>query len=345
MLTTAFSSLNLPWILANCNFEKTSTLPIVLFELFIFSGVGVSFLVLSKIKDRLWFRFLVMAIAVFTFELFTMPMWHNYHMGFWAYLYSDISWILTIGWTALFLSVVTLTDQLLPGWKEPKRFMVYLVILALAVPMLEAVVVNIGIRSYSPEVLQSLSRIFVWNVPIEVLYYSLVFSTLIIAFYKYWSFVLDQPLIPLKKRQWVRSFFLAFIAVFLFEVMVEPMVNNEKFPAWSYIFHDISFILIGAWILVIGATAGMVGKFFMHLPAPLRFCIAIGISSSFAFPLEAWLIHSGYRVYQANTLHSYSGIVTPTFHLPIEIGFAVPLYMALMIAFIRYWETVLDNRF
>jgi hypothetical protein len=62
-----------------------------------------------------------------------------------------------------------------------------------------------------------------FGVPVEVLYYVPVFTTLAIAFYKYWSFVIDDDaLVPVKKRKWLRAIVLAFAGVFMFEVLVEP---------------------------------------------------------------------------------------------------------------------------
>ncbi|MFB2968703.1 hypothetical protein ACE1CD_07000 [Aerosakkonema sp. BLCC-F183] len=339
------SHLYLNPILANCNFDKSPTLPIVGFEIFIFAGVAAAFIILSKITDKLPLRFLIMSAGVMMFELFTAPMWHNYRMGWWAYVYHDVSWILTIGWSALILGVVLLVDKLLPDWKEWKKFVIYLIILTLAVIVLETIVVNIGLRSYAPEVIDATSGIWVAGVPLEILYYVPVFMALVICFYKYWSFVIDDiPLIPVKRRKWVRSFFLACMGIFLFEVMIEPMVSNEKFPKWSYIFHDISFIQTGMWILIVGFAAAVIGKFFLHYPTPQRFVIAVIITTAIAWPIESWLMQNNYRVYNHSTVETWLGYKTPILNTPVELAFAIPIYMTLIIVFIRYWETIIDNR-
>ena len=333
------------WLIANCAFDKTPTVPILLFEAFIGIGVIACFLILPRIKDQIFQRFFIIAIAVLIFELFTAPMWHNHRMGDWAYLYRDVSWILTLGWTALILSVVVITDNLLADWKEWKRFFVYQGVLTLLVCFLEAIVVNIGIRSYAPEVLQSLSGVFVAKVPIEVLYYTPVFMGLVISFYKYWCFLIeDQILIPVKRRKWLRGFFITALGIFLFEVMIEPMVSNEKLPQWSFIFHDISLLLTGLWIIVIGLTAILVSRFFIRFSTAQTFIIALIISTALALPIEYWLMMQGYRVYGDSAIHNFSGFMIPNLNLPVEIAFAIPCYMALIIAFIRYWEIVFDNR-
>ena len=319
MMTTLYYPL-----LAHCSFDKNATLPIILFEAFIFAGVGASFFILGKVKDKIWLRFLVMSVGVLIFELFTSPMWNNYKMGQWAYVYHDVSWILTIGWTALILGVVLLVDKFLEHWKEWKRFGVYLGILTALILPLEMIVVNVGLRSYAPEVLGVISGIFILGVPLEVLYYI--------------------PVLPVKGRKWLRSLFIAFLGVFLFEVMIEPIVRNENFPQWSYVFHDISIILIAAWVLIIGVAAVAIARFFIHYPIMARFGIALIITSALAWPLESWLIINKYRIYGESAVKSYTGFTTPWTNLPIEITFAITFYMALIIAFIRYWETVLDNK-
>ncbi|MBW4496112.1 MAG: hypothetical protein KME26_24175 [Oscillatoria princeps RMCB-10] len=342
------SHLYLSPVLAHCNFDKTPTLPIVMFEVFILAGVAGAFLILPKIKDKVLVRFLVMAAGVLLFEMFTAPMWNNHKMGWWAYVYHDVSWILTLGWTALILGVVLLVDKFLESWKEWKKFGVYLGVLTLAVVPFEMIAVNTGIRSYAPEVREAVSGIFILGVPVEILYYVPVFGGLVITFYKYWSFLIDgeliAPLKPLARRKWLRSLLITFLGVFLFEVMIEPMVRNEKLPQWSYIFHDISILMTGMWILAIGLTAIVVTRFFIHYPMIQRFFIATAIAGAVAWPVESWLIVSGYRVYGPSAVNNFTGFVTPVTGVPVEVAFAIPCYMALIIAFIRYWEIILDNR-
>ncbi len=338
------SNLHSLLLLADYTFEKSANLPTILFEAFTLGGSLVAFLVLMRIVDKLWLRFLITGLAVFVFELFTGPMWINERLGPWAYVIHDVSWILTIGWTALILSVVILVDHFLAAWSEKKRFAAYLVILLALVVVLETIVVNLGIRSYAPEVLAATTGFRVLGVPIEILYYVPVFTALVITFYKYWSFVIDgEVMIPVKKRRWLRAIGIAFIAVFLFELMVEPMVVNAKLPEWSYVFHDISFLLTGLWVLLIGAGAVIVERFLLPLPIPLRFVAGVLIIGALALPIESWLVINGYRVYGQSAVERFTGFTTPVSGVASEVAFAIPCYLALVIAFIRYWEITLDN--
>ena len=335
----------LPCLLASLSFEKTATFPTILFEVVVVLASFVGWMIMSKLTDKLPSKLFAMGVGVLTFELFTGPMWINERMGPWAYLYNDLSWILTLGWTTLILGVVVLVDRYLPTWRAPQRFAAYILALLGPIAALEVLVVKLGIRSYSPEVRDATCGVTIQGAPIEILFYAPVFTSLVITFYKYWSFVIDQAaLIPVNKRKWIRGTVLAFIAVFLFEIMIEPMIENRNLPAWSYVYHDISLILIASWVLIIGIGAVVIERHFLHLPMGIRFVLAVMLIGALALPLESWLALGGYRVFGPSMVERFTGLNNPITGLPAEIGFAVPCYLALIVAFIRYWEIVLDNR-
>ncbi len=324
---------------------RATTVPIALFNASVIgSAIGVFFWLRRRV-DKLWLKAAAMATGVLIFEVFTAPMWINDNMGRWAYVYADVSWILTLGWTAMMLSVVVLVDDQFAHWKAPRRFAAYLGVLLALVVIAEAVVVGVGIRKYSPEVLDSVSGVKLLGVPIEILFYAPVFTSLVIAFYKYWSFVIDDvALVPVKKRKWLRAIVLGFIAVFFFELVIEPMVRNERFPAWSYLYHDISFVSTALWVLLIGVAAFLIDRFLVGYPITLRFIAALFIIAALALPAESWMIANGYRVYGESAVANFTGFTTPITGVAVEVAFAIPLYLALVVGFIRYWEIVLDNQ-
>lgn len=332
-------------LLAHCTFEKASTPQTLTFDAVVLLGSAIALFCFQRMVPRLWLRFLATAAAVFVFELFTGPMWLNEHLGRFAYVYTDVSWILTVGWTTLILGVVILVDRYLRNWSERKRFGAYLLILLGPVLVAEIATVQLDIRSYSQEVRDVVSGVRIAGVPIEILYYVPVFTALVIAFYKYWSFMLDDvALVPVRKRKWLRGIALAFIGVFAFELLVEPMVSNEKLPEWSYVYRDISVLMTGTWVLLIAVAAVLLGRYLLTLSLPQRFAIAILIISSLALPMESWLINHGYRVYGHSAVSNFTGYKTFVTGIPVEVAFAIPCYLMLIVAFIRYWEVVLDNR-
>ena len=122
------------------------------------------------------------------------------------------------------------------------------------------------------------------------------------------------------------------------------MVKNEKFPQWSYVYHDITFLMTGMWVLLIAVAAVVIDRFTIGLSIPLRFAAALLLISALALPIESWLIMNGYRVYGESAVMNFSGFQTPITGVAVEVAFATPCYMALIVGFVRYWEIVLDNR-
>lgn len=331
-------------LLTVCGFDKTPTPAVLVFQAVVLAATAAGLVWLARFRDRMPLRFAVMALGVLIFELFMAPMWHNEHLGWWAYLYRDVSWVLTALWSLLFLLVVELGDRLLPRWRAWQRFALNLLVLTLLALPLELLVVQLGIRSYAPEVREAVRGAWVGGVPLEVLFYVPVFASLVIGFYRYWSFVIDDTLlIPVRRIRWGRGLLLTTIAVLLFELMVEPMVLNVGFPGWSFVYRDVSILMTGLWVLVIAITAALVYGLAAHLPIALRYLLALAIATAIALPIEYGLVAAGWRVYGPSALANFSGFSIPVLGAPVEIAFAIPCYLALVIGFIRYWEIVLDN--
>lgn len=328
-----------------CTFERDPTPAILAFEGIVLAAAAGVLYTFRRFDPKVVWRFATIAVGVLIFEMFTGPMWRNEHLGVWAYVYHDLSWILTVGWTTLILATVVLVDRRLHSWRAASRFGAYLAILTGVVLVAEAVVVNLGIRSYSPEVQQTIVGVYVAGVPIEALYYVPVFMALVIGFYKYWAFVIDNELLmPVLKKRWWRTLGLTALAVLLFELMIEPMVVNNGFPSWSYIYRDITVLMTGLWIVLIAAATIVIDKVFLHLDLRVRFLGYIGLIGIMALPIEAWFIQNGFRIYGPSATADFTGFRTPVTGVPVEVAFAIPLYMALIVGFVRYWETVAENR-
>ena len=346
-LSPRFALLGLPPLLnGSCAVDKTLTAASLNAELVGLVLVLVGLAWLSRLRDRLPTHFALMALGVLFFELFTAPMWNNSHLGRWAYLYNDVSWILTLGWTVLFLLVLHLVDRCLPQWRALPRYLLCLVVITIITVPLETALVAVGIRSYAPEVQEAAVGGFVHGVPVAILYYMPVFAALVIGFYRYWSFVIDSTvLIPVRRIRWRRGLILATLAVLLFELLVEPMVQNRGFPSWGYFYRDINGTIIALWVLVIAFTSLVVNRYFALRPVAFRMVFALLVTTAIALPIEYGFYVSGMRVYGPSAMANFSGFTVPILQAPVEIAFAIPCYMALVLATIRYWEIVLDNRF
>ncbi len=328
------------------SFDKTLTTSSFAFILLVVIGTAMALTLLYRTKKLPWRHFGMMFLGVLIFEMFTAPLWNNAHLGSFGYLYRDVSWILTLGWTSLILLVVLGVDFFAKKLKEYQRFFLYLLfVLLIAIPF-EALLVFIGVRSYAPEVESIIRNSFIsgTSIPLQIFYYIPVFSALVIGFYKYWMLhYTDQPLIPLKKEKLGRTLVLTVLAVILFEVLVDPMVVNKGFPEWSYIYRDMSIILTGAWIVAIWIVTSLVDSFFKHLDLVKRFSLYLVFGSLLTWPVESLLIKEGFRVYGPSATDNFSGFVTPLTGVPVEIAFAIPFYLTLMICFVRYWQITLDS--
>jgi hypothetical protein len=204
-------------------------------------------------------------------------------------------------------------------------------------------VVALGIRGYAPEVMQVLAGSFMLGtlITLHLLYYVPVFMTLVICFYKYWAPVVDGDALPEPSElSWLRSLVLGLVGVFFFEVMIEPLVDNRGFPAWSYLYRDISVIMTGFWLALIWLATNLVDQLLPRVGALYRFALYLVTISIVAIPIEGWLLINGYRVYGPSATANFSGLRTVIADLPVEVLAAIPLYLALVICFVRYWERI-----
>src|SRR6266545_7265551 len=159
-------------------FDKEPTPAILAFELLIFLATGLAFWLGPRYRSHFGAHYAVLAGGVLIFELFTAPMWNNFKLGFWGYVYKDVSWILTLGWTTTIMGTMVLVDRVWAGWGEGRRFVGYLVVMSALQEVLR--------DSYLP----------VLGVSVHQVYYVPVFLSLVIGFYKYWVPSLDGAVLP-----------------------------------------------------------------------------------------------------------------------------------------------------
>jgi hypothetical protein len=150
--------------------------------------------VLRKSNDKIYRRFGLAVLAVLLFEYFTHPLWINANLQPWAYIYLDVSWIITLCWVDLILVSMAIGEHMLPKAKEWKKFIFTMVLITISGLYLEWLFLRLGIREY-PEVIQEyLAASFrIGNVvPIVELLYIPTFMALIIGFVKYWELALGS---------------------------------------------------------------------------------------------------------------------------------------------------------
>lgn len=329
-----------------CQFEKIANIPTLIFELLVIAlSIGVIGYLVSKKNWVLLKRFGLIATGILIFELFTQPLWNNYSMSWWAYLYVDVSWILTLGWTMIIYFAWLITEKYIHPPKEYQRFFYTLFISAITGLAAEAVVISLGIRSYSPEVQEIISGYTpLFNIPLEAFFYIPLFMTLVISFVKYWELIINKiPIAPYRGVVHWKSVVVAFVGVFLYEVMNEPAVANIGWPEWSYIYHDVNLIRIILWVLILAIGSHIVNRGFYKQSPFVRFGTAVMLLTLLTIPLENWLYTHGMRQYGETLQSGFYGITIPGTNLPAEILFAVALYVTLIIAFVRYWVAIWDK--
>jgi hypothetical protein len=272
-------------------------------------------------------------------------MWTNQHLGPWAYVYSDVSWILTIGWTVLISLSIYVVEQVLRA-KEPwKRYVLFLLIITPVTIACDGLVRGLGIRESSPETAAAAgSAMFpIIDVPVAGLYYVPVVMTLVYSFYKHWLPAIEPGAASTGRLPFLNRLLLTAVAVVLFEIVVEPMATNQDFPAWSYVFHDITVIMTGLWVLIVTVSTLAVDRVLRTTDVRLKFAAYLTLITLVAAPIEAWFIQNGYRVYGPSATADFIGLRTVILDLPIEVLAAIPLYLSLVISFVRYWDGSVDR--
>ena len=139
-------------------------------------------------------KFLILLIAVLLFEFMTEPMWNNSGFQSWAYIWQDITWIITLGWVGIFMFTFLIVDNAFRNASENKKFWIYLLVIEAIVVPIESILLISGIRDYAPILKSSLSGFMIpFNyVPIEAIYGIPLFTSLMICFYKYLNRILDK---------------------------------------------------------------------------------------------------------------------------------------------------------
>jgi hypothetical protein len=138
-------------------------------------------------------KFLILFLGVLLFEIISEPMWLNLGFSSWAYIFRDLTWVLTLGWVNAFMIAILVVDNFFRNTSEKKRFFLYLLFISALVVPAEGIMLLLGIRDYAPFLLETMSGLAVpfLKVPIESVYAVPIFSSLILGFYKYLNYLFD----------------------------------------------------------------------------------------------------------------------------------------------------------
>ena len=326
-----------------CSFDKTLT---PLSTAFIIASIAFftisSYFFVKRFHHKIRDIFILLA-GIVIFELFTAPLWNSLHLGKFGYIYIDLSWVLTIAWAAAFMASIMTIDRLLGKQKLKVKYFAYLAPMLIFTIAGEMILTSIGVRTYAPEVI-STSLGWFFTIPVEVFYYAPVFSALVIAFFLFWKEVANgRPFVPTKRRFSLQNFIVFFVGIVAYELLVEPLALNQHFPAWSYVYLDISIIRILVWMLIIWLSTWTLDFLVHSVNYFWRFILYISLSSLILYQVESWMITNQYRVYSESVVQNFTGFVTPFSGIPIEIAIAIPLYLMIVLSFVAFWRMTLDN--
>jgi hypothetical protein len=162
----------------------------MIFEIGVILISLVLLLFMYQLDKKIFKIYGLIFIGVLLFEYFTQALWLNKNLESWAYIYLDVSWVITLGWSTIIVTSKKLIETYFPSWKSHTKFIGSLISITIIGYFAEATVVGLGIREYSTAVLNVASGVNLGLVPIETLYYIPVFVTLVMAFASYWQSLL-----------------------------------------------------------------------------------------------------------------------------------------------------------
>ena len=144
---------------------------------------------LQKANKKTLLRFGLAFCGILLFEYFTQSLWVNEGLEPWAYLYLDISWILTIGWSTIVVVSMAIIENYGKKLSKTKQMLSIIGLITVIGIIAEWVVVNLGIREYALRVQTMLAESpkILGNIPLREIIYIPAFMFLVVFFIKYWE--------------------------------------------------------------------------------------------------------------------------------------------------------------
>lgn len=140
-------------------------------------------------------------------------------------------------------------------------------------------------------------------------------------------------------KEVMKKFGLMLVAVFLFQIMSEPMWVNNNLHSWAYLYGNVSWVLTFGWVSIFFLTFLIVDKGFKKMPEKNKFWLYLLVATIITVPAESLILKLGIRSYAGVLSSTFSGIMIPLTQIPLEVILAVPMISALIIPFYKYMET------
>lgn len=145
------------------------------------------------------------------------------------------------------------------------------------------------------------------------------------------------------QKQVMKKFGIMLIAVFLFYIMSEPMWINQGLSSWAYLYGNVSWVLAFGWASIFFLTFLIVDGGFKKMAERGKFWLYLIVATIITVPAESLLLKLGIRSYAPVLSETFSGLLIPLTHVPIEVLLAAPIITALVIPFYKYMLDHLNN--
>ena len=313
-------------------FDKAATPEIIFLEVAIALFFIGSVLFLRRTQKHVFLKWAVGFVIFYFFQLFTASMFSTERLGPWAYIYINSSWITSLAYGTYVLWADFLANKKFPKYSI-RNFLLASGIATVLTLLSELVMIKLGIRVFSAPLLAAFSGA---AINLFYVYYCIIVSLILMAFYKYWNLAIDRvTIIPIKKISGI-SFITVFFAILAFDIMTETMVQNVGFPAWSYVYNDISVFLTLIGTVIVWTAITLVNRFLNYYDVLKKYVFNFLFAIAPVFALEVYFIKHGMRLYAQETIDNFSGLTIPVIYMPVEVFFGSMFYLAIVLPFASY---------
>ena len=138
-------------------------------------------------------------------------------------------------------------------------------------------------------------------------------------------------------KEIIKKFLITVIAVLLFEFTTSALFINQNLEFWAFLYKGVSWVITIGWASIILASIAIINYMFPKFPEKKRFIIQLVFISIVGIFAEFLVRILEIREYSSLAQKSFSGIMLGGL-VPIEALYYIPVFMALVISFKRYWE-------
>ena len=139
-----------------------------------------------------------------------------------------------------------------------------------------------------------------------------------------------------RNKDVMKKFWIMFIAVFLFQIMSEPMWVNQELHSWTYLYGNVSWLLALGWISIFFLSFLIVDSGFKKMSEKGKFWLYLVFATIITVPAESLILKLGIRSYAPILAETFSGIMIPLTYVHIEVLLATPIITALIVPFYKY---------